>query len=64
MSKRQTAVLAALQAGSLFGITTSDIGTSIGAPEASVRRTIQELIAQGYNISYAANGLYYYRAGY
>ena len=61
---RQQSVLSMLEAWGMSGLTTSAIARDIGAPEPSIRRTIQELIRLGHNISYASDGLYYYRKGY
>lgn len=45
-----------------FGADTeTNIATFIGSPAPSVRRSIQELIRAGYNVTYAgASGLYTY----
>lgn len=42
--------------------TDSNIAVSTGIPRASVRRSIQELIHEGYNVTYAGHtGLYTYQ---
>ncbi len=64
MTPRQELVLAHIVAGGMYGRSAADIGGMIGAPEPSVRRAIQELIRLGHNVSYASDGLYYYRKGY
>lgn len=64
MTARQTMVLDELKAVGSFGTTAASIAYSVDAPEPSIRRTIQELIRLGHNISYAADGIYRYRAGY
>ncbi len=64
MTKQQSAVLARLMFYGIFGTTADSIARDINAPEASIRRAIQELIRQGYNVSYAADGIYRYRDGY
>lgn len=53
MTKQELAVLKHLR---LFGRDTdSNIGLSIGAPPASVRRVIQQLMRKGEPISYAGS---------
>lgn len=61
MTKRQQDILDLLKTGEQ---TTSAIGMTLGCPEPSVRRTIQELIRKGYNISFALNGRYCMKEGY
>lgn len=64
MTNQQAQVFTALVKGGMFGVTAASIAQDIQSPEPSVRRTIQALIRMGHNVSYAADGLYYYRKGY
>ncbi len=64
MTPRQAKVLYRLVDAGMFGVSAASIATDVDAPEASIRRTIQELIRLGHNVSYASDGLYYYRKGY
>ncbi len=64
MNARQAKVLLRVVQGGMFGVSAASIATDVDAPEPSIRRTIQPLIRLGHNISYAADGLYYYRKGY
>lgn len=59
MSDRQQQILRIFQNSDRFGVTTSDIAMLTGTPEASIRRDIQSLRNDGYNISFASpNGVY------
>lgn len=64
MTDRQAHVLDQLKQWAHYGgQTASDIAGTLSCPEPSVRRTIQELIRLGENISYALEGRYLYRDG-
>jgi len=59
MSLRQREIINLFQRQQYTGVTTSEIAFVTGAPEASIRRDIQSLRRQGYNISFASpNGVY------
>ncbi len=64
MTNQQAQVFTSLVTGGMFGVSAATISQDIHSPESSVRRAIQELIRLGHNISFASDGLYYYRKGY
>lgn len=64
MTNQQAQVFHQLVQGGMYGVSVSSIATYVHSPEPSIRRTIQELIRLGHNISFASDGLYYYRKGY
>ena len=57
---RKDRILTIFQA--LYRVSLDYIASSIGAPEASVRRDIQGLRREGHNISFAMRGVYTYRS--
>lgn len=56
---RDDQILCVLQQAGAWGATSSEIAQKVGAPEPSVRRSIQTLRREGHNISFAGDmGLY------
>ncbi len=54
MSDRDYAILGVLKDYGYFGVTASHISSLIDAPEPSIRRSIQTLRREGFNISFAS----------
>lgn len=46
----------------MYRVSLSSLAVALGAPEASIRRNIQELRREGHNISFAMRGTYTYRS--